>query len=262
MPIVQPVFAPRTTRARVSPRVAVALAAVLVPLAIILAFAWAPLDTISFDRGEVQYNFPQKIFYIHVPIAMAAYLAFFSGAWNGVLYLIKGDEDYDVRSYAGVHSGVVLGTLVLITGSLWAKVSWGVWWQWGDRQLLVFLTLYLFYAAYFVLRFSIDAGRSRARASAVFAVLGVALVPLSFFAIRIANTLIHPIVITPSGDNLPGRVWATFGISLVGFAALAIVMLQLEVAAKLRHSRGYVATDELAALVPTSDAAKPEAVHA
>jgi heme exporter protein C len=223
------------------------LAAVLVPLAVILAFTWAPMDTISLDAGVVQYNFPQKIFYIHVPIAMAAYLSFFAGAWNGVLYLIKGDDDYDVRSYAGVHSGVVLGTLVLITGSLWAKISWGVWWQWGDRQLLVFLTLYLFYAAYFVLRFSIDAGRSRARASAIYAVLGVALVPLSFFAIRIANTLIHPIVITPSGSNLPGTVWIVFFISLVGFGALAVLMNQLEVTAKLRAARGYSAIDEAGA---------------
>ncbi|MBC7460354.1 MAG: cytochrome c biogenesis protein CcsA [Thermoleophilia bacterium] len=258
----QPVFAPRTTSARVSPRLAIILAAVLVPLALVLAFAWAPLDTISFDRGAVQYNFPQKIFYVHVPLAMAAYLAFFSGAWNAVLYLIKGDEDYDVRSYAGVHSGVVLGTLVLITGSLWAKVSWGTWWQWGDRQLLVFLTLYLFYSAYFVLRFSIDAGRSRARASAIYAVLGVALVPLSFFAIRISNTLIHPIVITPAGDNLPGAVWITFFVSLVGFAALAIVMLQLEVAAKLRHARGYAATDERGAAQEVAATEARETAHA
>ena len=257
----QPVFAPRTTSARVSPRLAIILAAVLVPLALVLAFAWAPIDTISFSEGDVQYNFPQKIFYVHVPIAMAAYLAFISGAWNAVLYLIKGDDDYDVRSYAGVHSGVVLGTLVLITGSLWAKISWGVWWQWSDRQLLVFLTLYLFYAAYFVLRFSIDQGRSRARASAIFAVLGVALVPLSFFAIRIADTLIHPIVITPEGDSLPGQVWIAFAVSLVGFAALAIVMLQLEVAAKLRHARGYVATDEPNAPLSMPATETAEAVH-
>ena len=259
----QPVFAPRTTSARVSPRLALVLAAVLVPLAIVLAFAWAPIDTISFDHGDVQYNFAQKIFYIHVPIAMAAYLSFFAGAWNGVLYLVTDNDDYDVRSYAGVHTGVVFGTLVLITGSLWAKSSWGVWWQWGDRQLLVFLTLYLFYAAYFVLRFSIDTGRSRARASAIYAVLGVALVPLSFLAIRIADTLIHPIVITPSGSNLPGTVWIVFAISLVGFCAMAVLMNQLEVAAKLRATRGYGATDEpgAPAAVTAGEAIEPEAAH-
>ncbi len=125
-----------------------------------LAFFWAPTATIGLVGGEVQYDFPQKIFYLHVPIALAAYLCFAAGAWNGLLYLLKEREDYDMRSYVGVHSGMVFGTLVLLTGSIWAKAAWGVWWQWGDRQLLVFLTLYLFYGAYFVLRFSLDAGRA------------------------------------------------------------------------------------------------------
>jgi heme exporter protein C len=244
---VQPVFAPRTTRARVSPRLAALLAVILVPLAVVLAFTWAPTNTIGLVDGKVEYDFPQKVFYLHVPIALAAYVSFAAGAWNGLLYLLHGREDHDVRSYAGVHSGVVFGTLVLLTGAIWAKVSWGVWWNWGDRQLLVFLTLYLFYAAYFVLRFSIEPGRGRARASAVYSVLGIALVPLSFLAIRIADTLIHPIVLTTSGDRLTGPMWGTFGIGVLGFASLAIWMNQLEVLGKLRASRGYCATDEAAA---------------
>lgn len=241
---VQPVFAPRTSRARVSHRLAVVLAIVLVPLSVVLAFAWAPTATIGLVNGEVQQDFPQKIFYWHVPVALAAYVCFAAGAWNGLLYLLRDTEDYDVRSYAGVHSGLVFGTLVLITGSIWAKAAWGVWWNWGDRQLLVFLTLYLFYGAYFVLRFSIDPGRARAKASAVYAVIGVALVPLSFMAIRIADTLIHPIVLTGDKNKMTAPMWGTFGVGVAGFVALAIVMLQLEVAAKLRASRGYGAHEE------------------
>jgi heme exporter protein C len=229
----------------VSPRLAAILALVLIPLAVVLAFAWAPTATIGLTgTGKVQYDFPQKVFYLHVPIALAAYVSFAAGAWNGLLYLLREREDYDIRSYAGVHSGMVFGTLVLLTGSIWAKAAWGVWWQWQDRQLLVFLTLYLFYAAYFVLRFSIDAGRARAKTSAVFSVLGVALVPLSFLAIRIADTLIHPIVLTTSENRLTGPMWGTFAAGVLGFAALAIWMNQLEVAAKLRSSRGWCADDE------------------
>ncbi len=240
----QPVFAPRTSRARVSPRLAAVLALVMVPLTVVLAFAWAPLATIGLVGGEVQHDFPQKIFYIHVPVALAAYVCFAAGAWNGVLYLLKGRDDYDVRSYCGVHSGMVFGTLVLLTGAIWAKAAWGVWWNWGDRQLLVFLTLYLFYGAYYVLRFSIDPGRARNRASAVYAVLGVALVPLSFLAIRIADTLIHPIVLTTDGDRLTGPMWGTFAVGVVAFAALAVWMLQLEAAGKLRAMRGWCADEE------------------
>lgn len=221
------------------------LALILVPLSALLAFTWAPIATIGLGaHGGIQYDFPQKIFYWHVPVALAAYAGFAAGAWNGLLYLLKGDDDYDTRSYVGVHVGIVFGTLVLVTGSIWAKAAWGVWWNWGDRQLLVFLTLFLFYAAYFVLRFSIEPGRARARASAVYSVIGVALVPLSFLAIRIADTLIHPIVLTTSGDRLTGPMWGTFAVGVVGFVALAMWMVQLEVAAKLRATRGFCSSDE------------------
>ena len=257
----QPVFAPRTSRALVSPRLAAALTLTLVPLALVLAFFCAPTATIGLVDGEVQDDFAQKIFYLHVPIAFAAYACFAAGAWNGLLYLLREREDYDVRSYAGVHSGMVFGTLVLVTGSIWAKAAWGVWWQWGDRQLLIFLTLYLFYGAYFVLRFSIDAGRARARTSAVYSVLGVALVPLSFMAIRIADTLIHPIVLTSSGDRLTGPMWGTFAVGVIGFIAMAMWMLQLEAAAKLRASRGYGCDDE-APHAPTVAAATSVAADA
>lgn len=251
----QPVFAPRTSRARVSPRLATLLALVCIPLGLVLAFTWAPISIIAIDDSTIQYDFAQKIFYLHVPIAMAAYLSFAAGAWNGLLYLLKERDDYDIRSYAGVHSGVVFGTLVLLTGSLWAKRSWGVWWQWGDKQLLLFLTLYLFYAAYFVLRFAIEPGRARARASAIYSVLGVALVPLSFLAIRISDSLIHPTVITPDGSRMSGPMWGAFAISLVGFCALAILMNQLEVAGKLRAMRGWCADESEPVSEPSKVAA-------
>lgn len=242
--LVQPIFAPRNSRARFAPRLAATLAIVLVPLSVVLAFFWAPIATISLDAsGAVQYDFPQKIFYLHVPVAMAAYVSFAAGAWNGLLYLLRGSDDHDIRSYAGVHTGMVFGTLVLVTGSIWAKAAWGTWFQWGDRQLVVFLILYLFYGAYFMVRFSIDEPRARAQASAVYAVLGVVLVPFSFLAIRIADTLIHPIVITESGLQMTRPMGVTFVLGIIGWVATAMLMNYLETLGKLRSLRGYCARE-------------------
>lgn len=239
----QPVFAPKTTHCRFTPRILALFTCAFVPLSAVLAFTWAPIATIGLGEHGVQYDFPQKIFYWHVPTALGAYVAFAAGAWNGLLYLLTKNTIYDLRSYVGIHVGLVFGSAVLITGSIWAKAAWGVWWNWGDTQLLVFLTLYLFYAAYFVLRFSLDAGRARATASSVYAVLGVALVPLSFLAIRIADTLIHPIVLTAKGDRLTMPMWGTFAVAVAGFTAMALWMIQLEVTGKLLDQKKREATD-------------------
>jgi heme exporter protein C len=257
---VHPVLLPRTTTGYLASRIVGVVALTCIAIALVLAFFWAPVDEINLvGTDAVQRNFEQKIFFIHVPIAFAAYAGFFLGAWNALLLLWTGNERYDIRSYVGIHVGMVFGTLVLATGSLWAKASWGVWWQWGDRQLLVFLILYLFYGAWFMLRFSIDSGRYRSRVSAVFALVGITLVPLSFLAIRIANTVIHPIVIKSHGLAMPRETGITFLISSVGFIALAVWMAQLEVTAKVRAaSRKSVAAPD----APQSPAAPaPEAAH-
>lgn len=239
----QPLLAPRTSIARHSWRLAILIALVAIPFALIGAFVWAPTAVIPLAGGGEVNDWAQKIFYIHVPIAFAAYWGFAVGAWNAVLYLWHRTPDHDVRSYVGIHVGMVFGTLVLITGSIWAKAAWGVWWQWGDRQLLVFLILYLFYGAYFMLRFSIPAGPSRATASAATALVGVALVPMSFLAIRIADSLIHPVVIDSEGLNMTSSMAVVFLVSSIGFIALCSAMIQFEVAAKLLAMRGWVATD-------------------
>lgn len=209
-----------------------AIAFIALPLAIVLAFWWAPVNVISIIGGVEQGDFPQKIFYLHVPIAFAAYWGFIVGAWNAILYLRSGDDMHDLRSYVGVHVGMVFGTLVLITGSVWAKAAWGTWWQWGDRQLLVFLILYLFYASYFMVRFSIDPGPYRARVSSIVTLLGLALVPMSFLAIRIADTLIHPTVIESDGLAMPASMGWTFLIASIGMIALSTLMMYVETGTK------------------------------
>jgi heme exporter protein C len=129
---------------------------------------------------------------LHVPIALTAYAGFGLGAWKALRLLITRGARYDLESYTAIHQGTIFGALTLITGSIWAKASWGVWWTWGEDQLVLFLVLFLFYCAYFMLRFSVEPGARRERISAVYALFGVALIPVSFLAIRLAENRIHP----------------------------------------------------------------------
>jgi heme exporter protein C len=119
-----------------------------------------------------------------------------------------------------------------VTGSIWAKASWGVWWTWSSNQLVLFLVLFLFYCAYFMLRYSIEPGPRRERISAVYALFGVALVPVSFLAIRLASDFIHPTVFTRDGPQMTGTMFAAFCVSWAAITLLAYVMYRVELAGK------------------------------
>jgi heme exporter protein C len=194
-----------------------------------IAFLWAP-----HAPDDPAY----RIFYIHVPIALTAYAFFGWGAWKGLRLLWTGRERYDLESYTGVHIGVIFGVLTLVTGSIWARYTWGVWWSWGERQLVLFLILFLFYAAYFMLRFSIAPGASRARISAVYTLFGVVLIPISFLAIRLAEELIHPVVFDRDvGDNLAGSQLLAFLVCLAGMLGLAATLYVNELTGKRIDAR-------------------------
>lgn len=180
---------------------------------IALAFYWAPEDA---DQG-----FSQKIFYIHVPVALTAYACFAWGAWKAFRHLWIRGERYDLESYTAIHVGVIFGLLTLATGSIWAKISWGIWWSWGQRQLVLFLILFLFYCAYFMLRFSTDPGPGRANLSAVYAVFGIVLLPVSFLAIRLAEGFLHPVLFNRDGPQMTGEMFVSVLVCLAGMLALA-----------------------------------------
>jgi heme exporter protein C len=210
-------------RNRTAPALAFAAAGLLIG-GIALALFWAPEDA---DQG-----FSQKIFYLHVPVALTAYASFVFGAWKALRLLSTRDSRYDLESYTAVHMGVVFGLLTLVTGSIWAKISWGQWWSWGERQLVLFLIVFLFYSAYFMLRFSTEPGPRRERNSAVYALFGVALIPVSFLAVRIAGTILHPTVFTHEGANLPWKMLLAFCVCLAGMLALAATLYLVELGGK------------------------------
>jgi heme exporter protein C len=200
------------------------LALGLVAAATALVFFFAPLDA---DQG-----LSQKIFYFHVPIALTAYASFGWGAWKALLHLWKRVPGADLESYVAIHQGVIFGALTLLTGSIWARASWGVWWTWSSNQLVLFLVLFLFYCAYFMLRFSVDAGPQRENFSAVYALFGVALIPVSFLAIRLASDFIHPTVFTSAGPQMSGKMFFTFCVCLAAMLSLAATLYAVELSGK------------------------------
>jgi heme exporter protein C len=132
---------------------------------------------------------------------------------------------------------VIFGVLVLVTGSIWAKYSWGHWWLWSENQLVLFLVLFLFYAAYFMLRFSVDEGPQRANLCAVYALFGVVLIPVSFLAIRLAQNFIHPIVFTRHGANFGGWMLVTYFVTQAAVLMLAYTLYRIELAGKRLDAR-------------------------
>ena len=184
----------------------------------------APVDA---DQG-----FSQKIFYFHVPIALTAYAMFGWGAVKALLHLWQRREGADLESYVAIHQGVIFGAMTLVTGSIWARYSWGVWWNWSSNQLVLFLVLFLFYAAYFMLRFSVEPGPRRANLSAVYALFGVVLIPVGFLAIRLADDFIHPVVFTRDGPQMSGLMFLTFCVAWAAMLSLAATLYHVELAGK------------------------------
>jgi heme exporter protein C len=200
------------------------LATALLGVGLALVFFVVPDD---FDQG-----FSQRIFYVHVPIALTAYACFGWGAWKAFRHLQTKRAGYDLESYVAIHLGVIFGTLTLLTGSVWARVSWGQWWLWDENQLVLFLVLFLFYCAYFMLRFSTEEGRQRENFSAVYALFGVVLVPVSFLAIRLREQRIHPEVFKLSGPSFGGWMLAAFCVMLAGLLVLCAALYHLELLGK------------------------------
>jgi heme exporter protein C len=120
----------------------------------------------------------------------------------------------------------------LLTGSIWAKASWGHWWVWQEPTLVSYLIVVLMYATYQPLRFSIEDPERQGRYASVFAIVAGAFVPLNFLAVRLAQSFVHPRVLTLTGGNLPGSMRLTFLVSLAGVALLFITLCRYEIAAK------------------------------
>ncbi len=204
---------------------ALALAAVVVLAAgYALVFFYAPLDA---DQG-----FIQKIFYLHVPLAICSLVGFVVAALHAIRHLRTGDPVHDVRAYVSIHLSVIFGVGVLLTGAIWAKASWGKWWVWDEPTLTSFLIVFLLYATYYPLRYAIEDRERQARYASVFAITAGAFVPLNFMAVRLASSLVHPRVFATANGGLPGSMLFTFLVCLAGMALLWATLVGFELSAK------------------------------
>jgi heme exporter protein C len=195
-----------------------------ITLALALVFFYAPLDA---DQG-----FVQKIFYLHVPLAIISLCGFVLGGLLAIGHLRTGDRVWDMRSYVAIHMALIFGVAGLISGSIWAKASWGHWWVWNEPTLVSFLIVLLLFATYQPLRFSIEDPERQGRYASVFAIVAGAFVPLNFIAVRLAQQFVHPRVLTLGGGNLPGSMRLTFFVSLLGLALLYATLWKYEMTAK------------------------------
>jgi heme exporter protein C len=183
-----------------------------------LVFFYAPLE---------REGFIQKIFYLHVPLAIVALVGFIVAAIHAIRHLRSGDPVHDYRSYVSIHMSVIFGVAVLVTGAIWAKAQWGVWWEWREPTLVSFLIVFLLYCTYYPLRFAIPDRERQARYASVFAVTAGAFVPLNFLAVRLAEPLIHPRTFSSAG-GLPGEMMFVFLVCLVGAALLWTTLVAFE----------------------------------
>jgi heme exporter protein C len=211
-----------------------------------LVFFYAPLDA---DQG-----FVQKIFYVHVPMAIVALVGFTAGGVMAIQHLRTGDRSWDMRSYVAIHLSIILGVGVLGTGAIWARAAWGHWWVWDEPVLVSFLVVVLLYCVYYPLRFSIEDPDRQARYSSVFAIAAGAFVPLNFAAVRLAETFTHPRVLSKTGGSMPGEMRLTFLVSIVAMALLWVTLWKLELTAKhaamqLKRLKRKLAEREPAAMV-------------
>ena len=172
---------------------------------------------------EMQMGIVQKIFYFHVPSAYAMYLGFGVSALASTVYLIKRDPKWDALGVAGAEVGTLFCLIVLLTGPLWARKAWGVWWTW-DPRLTTTLLAGMIFAAYLALRSTGNAGEVEKRFAAGLAIFGLVDLPLIHYSVQRWRG-VHPTVITGKGGGLESEMYWALGLSFLAFTGLAILLI-------------------------------------
>ena len=176
----------------------------------------------------------QRIFYYHVPSAWTAFLLFLINFVASVVYLIRRNPKADILAYVSAEVGVVFCTVVIVTGPIWARPVWGIWWAPGDIRLTTTLVLWLIYISYLMVR-RLSTGGKTPVIAAVVAIFGALDVPLVYFSIWFFRTQ-HPSPVIGDGGALDPRMAHVLLINWAAFLCLAWLLCwtryELEVASR------------------------------
>jgi heme exporter protein C len=193
------------------------LAAASVLSALWMVFFYAPTES---TMGVVQ-----RIYYVHVPSAWVAFMAFGIVALCSLGYLWLRDERLDAISVSAAELGIVFTTIVLITGPLWGKIAWGAWWVWEPRLTLTLL-LWFIYLGYFILRGATESAERGKRFAAVLGLVGAVDIPLIHLSVTWFRSQ-HPqaVVLRPEGPQADPAIVQTLLLSLLAFTILFFALL-------------------------------------
>jgi heme exporter protein C len=196
-----------------------ALSAALVMVAIYLALVGAPSANLQSDTGR----YAQRIIYFHIATAWVGFLAFFVTFAAGIGYLRTQGRSWDIVALSSAEIGTVFMLGVLISGSIWAKPAWGVWWVW-DERLTISLIQFLVYVGYLMLRTAVEDPVRRARFAAVYGIVAFISVPINFIAIRLWRTQ-HPLMFGSDEGGLGPNMMFAFFFSLITFTVWYVTLI-------------------------------------
>jgi heme exporter protein C len=206
---------------------AIARRGLRISLLALLGLAGVYVLALGYTPVEARQGVAQKIFYLHVPAAWSALVAFALVGVTSALYLWLHDPRLDRFAAASAEVGVAFGAVMLTTGPIWAKPIWGTWWTW-DARLTLTLFLFFLFIGYLALRASVHDPAERARFSAVVGILGMLLVPFIHLSVYLFRTLHpQPIVLKPSAPSLPPEMLRTLLISTLVFTVLYVGLVTL-----------------------------------
>jgi heme exporter protein C len=214
-----------------------------ISLAALLGLAVVYVLAIGYTPVEARQGVAQKIFYLHVPAAWSALMAFSLVGVTSALYLWLHDPRLDRFAAASAEVGVAFAAVMLTTGPIWAKPIWGTWWTW-DARLTLTLFLFFLFIGYLALRASVHDPAERARFSAVVGILGTLLVPFIHLSVYLFRTLHpQPIVLKPSAPSLPPEMLRTLMISMAVFTLLYVGLVTLRYGLGMAEDARDEATD-------------------